>query len=219
MKRLLIPVMVLSAAILAAFLLFSDPNVIDQDYISSSEYEDLEHELEKNKSQNKTEETALKQLILELALNSSGYSRKLPIRLDSISVDSILSRNGKIDIGDKYTGQSSFTNNNYYSVLILEEGEIHRVLFLVESKGLYKDIDLLLATTSDSAIVDLESIGSFEKNISEEVYSIIHIESNSLIRTTVIKNRFYPVNQQNKTNYRYEIGPDGHINSRVLSGS
>lgn len=219
MKKLLIPVILLAAAILTGLLFFSDPNIVDQDYISSKKYEELEDKLEKSKSENKSQEWVLKQFALKLSRNSNNYRRELPIRLDSVSVDSILSLNKKINLGDNYTGQQFSINNNYYGVLVFEEGGIKSVFLLMESKGLYKDIDILLATISDSKVVDLESIGSFGKNISEETTSIIHIGKNNLIRTTVNRKRFYPVSQQNESNYIYKIKPDGYISSQILSQS
>lgn len=220
MKKVIIITALFAAALFASICFYNpDRNVIDEDYILSKEYQSLEKQFGENKTGNRDKESILSLVAREILADTIKYNHPLPWHIDSLAIESIMGAKNKIHLNNSEVGQTEFGSYDFYGVLTLAEDNISVVLFLMKRPGVYKDIDVVLASVEDSLIVDIKSIGRYEKNIEEETTSTIQIDENQSIKTKTVKIRSYPVRQKNIIHYSYTVSNDGIIEVSVTSNN
>lgn len=203
-----------SCAVLFLFLgiyfFGSDPNIIDENYISSKEYQSLQAQIDGNRRATIQKEELLNLVAIKILSGGTSPDRRLPYILDSLNIDSLGVLDNKIRLDFSGVKPDEFKNLSFYRVLAMSKENTDFVFFLMQHPGIYKEIDIVLATVKDSSVVDMKSVGSFRKNLAEETTSTVRI-SRDHIETKVEKLRFYPVEQHNVIHYRYTVANDGFI--------
>lgn len=187
-----------------------DPNIIDENYISSKEYQSLQAQIDDNRRTTIQKEELLNLVAIKILSGGTSPDRRLPYILDSLSIDSLGVPDNKIRLDFSGVKPDEFKNFSFYRALAMSKENTDLVFFLMQHPGIYKEIDIVLATVKDSSVVDMKSVGSFRKNLAEEITSTILINRDH-IETKVEKLRFYPVEQHNVIHYRYTVANDGFI--------
>lgn len=210
-------IILLCAALLAAYLwFFADPNVVDEDYISSDSFKKLEQNIDYERDSVADRETVIRDVVNQMIQNQSLIQKKLPFRLDSLALDSVLNPQNRLSIPGVRSMPSGSGEYHFYGLIILEGENYRALLSLVELPGIYRDLEVGLTTVIDGQIVDKALIGRYEKNLTEKTYTEIYINENHEIRVEVDKQRFYPFEQEKRVSYRYVINRDGNIESSIL---
>lgn len=212
--------MLLAAVLVTAWLLYDpDRNVIDEEFVQSESYKSLQQQLEDEKTEFRKRESVVNLVIQRMYDDTLELQQSLPVRLDSLSLDTLLVEKYKIPIYRDEVSSSEFTAFSFYRLQRFNIGDLTTMLFFMERPGVYRNVGLVLATVKDSEVVDTELIGEYKKNISEEVKGIVAMKGNSIFKSTLTRTRFYPVVQKNVVAYRYIIAKDGTIESQVISDS
>jgi len=224
MKKIGIVFMLLVVSAAAFWLLYDpDRNVIDDEFMQSEEYRSLHKQWEENKAStiDSDKELALAHLVTYLLSHTGEMEGTLPVRLDSVSLQSLLSDESKIPPDRDQLFFSKLSAESIHTYGRIQLNDLSALLFLVQKPGVYQDVDMLLATVKDSALVDVELLLEYRKNLAEEVSGEAFFEngSNNIIQVTVNKRRFYPVEQTNTIRYRYTIKEDGNIETQLDSES
>lgn len=224
MKKLGI-VFTLLAVSAAAFWLWYDPdrNVIDDQFTQSEGYRSLHKQWEENKARaiDSDKESALAHLVTSLLSHTGRMEGTLPVRLDSVSLPALLTDESEIQMEKDQPLFAQLSAESIYTYGRIQLNGLSAVLFLVKRPGVYQDVDMLLATVKDSALVDAELLLEYRRNLAEEVSGEAFFENgnNHVIRVTMNKRRFYPVEQTNTISYRYTIEEDGNIETQLDSES
>lgn len=224
MKKLGI-VFTLLAVSAAAFWLWYDPdrNVIDDEFTQSEEYRSLQKQWEEHKARaiDSDKESALAHLVKSLLSHTGEMEGTLPVRLDSVSLPALLTDESEIQMEKDQPLFAKLSAESIYTYGRIQLNGLSAVLFLLKRPGVYQDVDMLLATVKDSALVDAELLLEYRRNLAEEVSGEAFFENGSshIIQVVVNKKRFYPVEQTNTISYRYIIEEDGNIETQLDSES
>ena len=217
MKKSAFLLVLLAAVMLGFYQWYStDPNIIDEDYISSEEYRKLQQNIAFERSKIADRDTVLKLVVKHMLANDTAFQQRLPYRLDSLALDRIMSNENSLSIPELRIQPSDLSNYTFYGVTILEGEDYRALLSLIELPGVFRDLEVGLTTVRDGEIIDRALIGRYEKNLSTEIHSEIFIGTDNEIQVKVEKSRFYPFEQEKRADYRYRIASDGRIVSTVL---
>ena len=198
-----------------------DRNVIDDEFTKSEEFQLLNKQWEEEKRSAGERESAISLLVKQMLSQTGFDERTLPVRLDSVSISALLTEESKIPLGRNHALFSQLSAESIYRYGRIQLNGVSALLFLVKAPGVYRDVDMLLATVKDSSLVDLELILQYRKNLTEEVSgeAVFEGQSNNIIIATIDNQRFYPVEQNNTITYRYAIKEDGNIETQIVSES
>lgn len=217
MKKSVTIFVILAVGILGAYLWYhADPNIVDEEYISSDSYKALQQNIDYEKDSIVDRQMILQEVVKQMLVKEAVFQRELPYRLDSLSLDTVLNFRNRLSIPKtnlKSTGSNEYT---FYGLTIFESEEYRALLSLIELPGIYRNLEVGLTTIRDGEIVDTALIGRYEKNITEKTHSEIYIGADKEIRVKLDKIRFYPFEQEKSIQYRYLIANDGRIESSIL---
>ena len=217
MKKVAVIIVLLAAVSSVGFYLITSPQkTIDEDYIKSEKYQSLSNKIESEKDRIRDEKSLFPIIAEEMLANQNSYSPTLPFRFKPASVASLPGSLHKIIFNEYRFEDSKFKNHKFYGLLASDSKSYSAVIFLMEAPGVYKNIRMILVTVDDSSVLDVATIGQYEKNITEKVNTELNIDKNLNIKTSMDKIRFYPVRQSNTVNYRYAISKVGAIEVTVL---
>lgn len=207
MKKVAFATVILAAVSLAGYLFFFSGSVVDEAYLESEEYRTLQRQIELEKEEIKDRESALRAVVQKMLAHPEKYHRGIPFRLDTLTLDSLMIPENKITI----EASKEYENYLFYGLNIFKGESYTGALCLVQLPGGYQNIEIGLATTRDSSVVDVALIGRYTKNVMEHTHTELLIDEELNIKTGIKKNRFYPVSQKNTVNYRYTISKQGFI--------
>lgn len=217
MKKAVLGIALFIALLLAGFLLFfSSQQVVDEDYLKSEKYQSLKNNIEREKETNRDEKSVFHAVVEKMLANESNYSRNLPLRIQPTAIDSFPEANEKIALGNIRIENSRYHNYSFYGILAANKEKFNAVVFLMVLPGVYKKNRMILVTAQNSSILDMATIGQYDKNITEEVNTDLFIDEDLYIRAEMNKLRFYPIQQSTTVHYRYSISKKGNINVTVL---
>lgn len=217
MKKYAIVILLFAAAILAVYQwYYADPNIIDEEYISSDSYQVLQQNIAFEKSKITDRETVLKKVVQKMLARDAAFQRTLPYRLDSLALDSVMKDENRLSIPEFRIKPSDLSEYTFYGLTIFESEEYRALLSLIELPGVYRDLEVGLTTVRDGEIIDIAMVGRFQRNISLETHTEIYIGNEREIRVKVDQSRFYPFEQDKSVRYRYLIANDGRIEYSIL---
>lgn len=217
MKKTAIIIVLLFAAGLAAYrYYYADPNIVNEEYLSSENYKTLQDDIQYERNTIADREAILQEVVKQMLVQRSRYRHGLPYHLDSLILDSVLNSENRLSLPDLRIMPSDYKNYNFYGLQILEGENYSALLSLIEMPGIYRDIEVGLTTIRDGNIIDTALIGRYGKNLSATTHSEIYIDADHDIRVRMNKSRQYPFKQEHYVSYQYQITKDGKIISSIL---
>lgn len=218
MRKAAIIIVLSVAGILAAYLFYyySDPNIINEDYLSSEAYTTLQDNIQYERDSLADREAVLQEVVKQMLVQKSRYRLGLPYRLDSLVLDSVLKKENRLSLPDLRIMPSDVNDYTFYGLHIFEGEHYSALLSLIEMPGVYRDLEVGLTTVREGNIIDTALIGRYEHNLSATTHSEIIINTDHEIRIKVNKTRLYPFKQEQSVNYQYRIAKNGKIESNIL---
>lgn len=218
MKKVVYITIILAAALLAGLYYYTaDPNIVDEDYLETEKFRSLEKRIENEKEKIRDREAVLLMVARQMLVEPDKYQQGLPGHIDSHDLDSVMVPANKLSLDDFRIMPPDFKNYSFYGWSIFEGKHYTGVLSLIKLPGVYKNIEVGLATVRDSSIIDVVLIARYEKNPTEEITTTLYFKEDFSIEAVIEKDRSYPVEQKNTVIYRYNISDDGVIETTVQS--
>lgn len=197
-----IAILLCAAVLYVIFIYDTDSGVIDDDYISSQSYQELETELQKNRTELLSEKERINRLLVTVLSDSKSTELSMPLDLRI----SALAENATEEKAWKY-----FNEFSYSLIGKLKSGEIAVHLLLLRLRASDKDTRLLLATSKKDSLLDKAVVGQYKDEVAEKVETEFMMNALSQIESKIIQNRRYPVEQTNEQFYQYHISPTGRL--------
>lgn len=197
--RLFIFISVLGGLIYLGFIYDRDRGVIDDEYIASESYRQLEEKIQGEQKSTVPAEQKIRIILQEVIL--SGDSKELELPLNKIS--STLSGN----------------NSNWNTLFDLRFKNIGKVkrdslvihFVLVQEKKNYDESGLFMTTSEKDSLLAFQTIGQFKHTVTEIVETQVYIKNSGVVVAEISRKKLYPVEQENMNIYSYEILESGRI--------
>ena len=184
-----------------------DTVIIDQSYIESAEYKSFQQRYKQEHTFYISDQKAVAKLIHRLVKNDSAQSFTLPFTIDTENVRTIVEK--------KDGAQLPMLNieHSYYALGKFSADRITVHLFLLCKKATYDHCRIWMATKKDESVMDAKPIVEFKKNVSANIQSKVSVYSLNKISVETRRTIFYPIEQQNKNEFGYQISADGQISA------
>lgn len=204
----------LLAAVAAVFFYFYDSSLINEAYLSSEKYQQLQKELDKEHARIESENRDISEVFSKLVFSESSPQLNLPVQLDSLSIRKYLSDSPRLPIEPQGLDKPPNRKFNYYNLGVAVRDSIEIVFVLVERASVYLDIEVWMATRYNNSFVDVEGIARFKNSITDRVHTELLIGEDS-IEADMQRIRKYPIFQQAEERYRYLINGQGEISEEI----
>ena len=197
--RLFVFLSVLGGLIYLGFIYYSDQSVIDDDYVASESYQQLEERLEKEQERSFSEEESLRMIFEQMLKSNHSKELELPI------TDTFLSL---VEAESHWQELQGF---KFKDLGKINRSEITLSFVLIQKPHVYDEAGLVMATSQNDSLIQLQTIGQFKNTVTEKVETQVQIGETNVIATKVFKKILYPVEQENSTTYLYQISESGRI--------
>lgn len=197
--RPIIFISILGALVYFAFFYDADRGVIDEGYMASERFQELEQKLQKERQTYLSNSQQINK-ILQLVIKSND-TPKLELSINA-AVDELMNSDSL---------WSSLGDYKYSSIGKQKLDELTIYIVLVQKPGIYDEAGLLMATAQNDSLLHMQTIGEFKNTITEKVTTQIYWKAKNVIVARVTRNRLYPVEQENLSSYDYAIRETGEI--------
>ena len=188
----------------------SDPPV-DRQYLKSKDYSQFNQKQQSEYATRISSYQSLKKYLATFQQCGTGAPRSLPLQVDADLLQDVkhecteISNVFKTDFETKIVGHSRSGD-----ILI-------RWLLLKKKQTVYQDWEFLAATYKDEKLLSFQTLGTFRKNLSDDISTKIKItEEAAQIRITAYTNRGiqYPIKQENIIKFVFLINAEGMIENQ-----
>lgn len=200
---------VLLAVAAVAIWYFQNDAVIDEQYLSTDRYRQLQQQLDEERSRYRVANRDINEVFETLIFSEESRRLELPFRLDSLSLDQYMGDSTRLPVDsrrlDDYNGRA-----DYYNPGLVSRDSIDIIFLIVEIPSVYRNIEVWMATHHDGALVDVEGVAQFKNTIADRIHSELLVDEEG-IEVAVQRLRKYPFRQESEGRYRYRIDGEGKI--------
>lgn len=204
----------LLAVVVAGIWYFQNSAVIDEQYLSTDRYRQLQQQMDEEQSRYRAANRDINEVFETLILSEDSRRLELPFRLDSLSLDKYMSDSTRLPVDsrrlDDYDGRAA-----YYNPGLVSRDSIDIIFLIVKIPSVYRNIEVWMATHHDGILVDVEGVAQFKNTIADRIHSELLVDGEG-IEVTMQRLRKYPFRQQSEGRYRYHIDGEGKISEEIL---
>ena len=197
--RSFIFISVLGGLIYFGFIYDWDQGVINDDYVASESYQQLEEEIAKEQKSAVSNFEKVRSIIQEVINSNSSKKIKLPL-------DDITFLKNESD-------WQNFGDFKYLNIGSLDQDLLKMYFVLIQKPGMYDEAGLIMAAAQNDSLIEFKTIGKFKDSVAEKVKTEIYLKGEYAIGTKIITKRLYPVEQENMSTHLFEITESGEIKS------
>lgn len=187
---------------------------VDTQYINSEEYRQFAEDSRKEFYAQINRRRSMQAYLSKLINCGKGAELSLPLQIDVNSLQLKFAEDYKECETLKERNNAAF---NAYEIGYFTFGEIDIHWILVDIESIYRNQELLAATYRDTTLVDFKTVGSFKKNLAQNISTDIRVFKRGgliYIDTSLQRKIMYPIEQENIVRTTYVIESGGIITAQ-----
>ncbi len=180
---------------------------VDQSYLDSEAYQQFKEQTTQEQTRSPNQNSELETFIRNRITINAGQALNLPAEIDAEMVESILQKYRKNPpaLVEAFGGRK-----RYYPIAKINRSSLNYDIFMLCEVAAYENCLLMLATSREGRVSDMETIGVFNRSLSYRADSRIKI-TETRVKAEMTKTVLNPFEQTNTVSEAYQISDMGKI--------